>query len=141
MSFWTDEKVEELKRLAPDHSASQIAGILGAPTRNMVVGKLRRIRVALRPERPRGLARPRIPRLPALKWSPPPMPRQALPEVACEPVPETAVGIADLTPNACRYPLWGETEPAAEGKYCGGRAIKGAPYCGHHCRIAYQVRG
>ena len=22
--------------------------------------------------------------------------------------------------------------------FCGGRAVAGLPYCGHHCRIAYQ---
>lgn len=149
MTFWTDERVEELRRLAPNHTATEIARIMGAPSRNAIIGKLARIKVALNPDWPRGQARPKIPAVPRRAISlavasqasrvqiPTPQPCQPLPEPACEPIPKTAVTLADLTQDACRWPLWGEATPSNERRFCGGMAINGLPYCVHHARIAY----
>lgn len=51
MTFWTDERIAELRRLAPDHTASQIAAKLGAPSRNAVIGKINWLKLALNPDR------------------------------------------------------------------------------------------
>ena len=46
---WTDEKVNKLKDLwAKGHTASQIAAELGDTTRNAVIGKAHRLKLAAR---------------------------------------------------------------------------------------------
>ena len=44
---WTDEKVEKLKNLwGKDHTASQIAEIIGGVSRNAVIGKAHRLNLS-----------------------------------------------------------------------------------------------
>jgi len=155
---WTDERVELLKQhWTEGKSASQIAGLLGnGLTRNAVIGKVHRLRLAGRAKSP-GLASPR-PR-------PSAPPRVAAPRVASA-VPRITRGatalavmpeaLADLEPEAfesvvvpmslrvtiielkeamCRWPLG---DPAtAEFRYCGSPAPAG-PYCAYHGSLAYQ---
>ena len=48
MSFWTDDRIDELHRLAAaGMSATQIALAMGAPTRNVIIGKASQIGVSL----------------------------------------------------------------------------------------------
>lgn len=51
----------------------------------------------------------------------------------------TGVGVAllDLTPTCCRWPL-NSPKPGQEYLFCGAVRFAGKPYCGDHCRIAYQ---
>lgn len=66
MSWWTDDRVTELKKLWIDgHSANEIFRMIGAPSRNAVTGKLHRFgllgkdkRVRLPPARPARAAAP-----------------------------------------------------------------------------------
>ncbi len=47
---WTQDKEEKLKELwEKGHTASQIAEILGDTTRNAVIGKAHRLKLAARP--------------------------------------------------------------------------------------------
>jgi GcrA cell cycle regulator len=57
LSMWTEERVHELERLWVDHSASQIAEVLGV-TRNAVIGKLHRL----------GMGSDAAPREPGMPW-------------------------------------------------------------------------
>jgi GcrA cell cycle regulator len=46
------------------------------------------------------------------------------------------VTILELRDSMCRWPLGDPARP--EFGFCGQRAATGLPYCGAHCRIAYQ---
>jgi GcrA cell cycle regulator len=44
--------------------------------------------------------------------------------------------LLELTEETCRWPIG---DPATQDFYfCGGKTVTGVPYCGYHCRIAYQ---
>jgi GcrA cell cycle regulator len=149
---WTDERVELLKRLwSEGMSASRIAAELGGISRNAVIGKVHRLGLSGRAKSPSiSVPRPRKPRGAG------PLMRLgrgvvrgntalALHEGDLE--PETALvenvvplaqrcSILDLSDNKCHWPIG---DPGASDFYfCGGKSIEGLPYCGYHCRIAYQ---
>jgi GcrA cell cycle regulator len=151
---WTDERVEQLKKLWIDGlSASQIAGELGNVTRNAVIGKVHRLGLSGRAKsntsatpRPRKPAAPRAPvaasasrSAAAVALKPIPVP-QRLPEPL--PNPEVVipfserVTIMELRESMCRWPLGDPT--TAEFRFCGTKVRDGAPYCPYHCQIAYQ---
>ncbi len=158
---WTNERVELLKKLWSEGlSASQIAGELGGVTRNAVIGKVHRLGLSGRakttttsakPRRPRSnatTAAPLSPKKPspqpqtmganALKADIAPTPR-AVPEL--EPIAELVpiserASILTLTERTCKWPIG---DPATEDFYfCGRQSDPNAPYCAHHCKIAYQ---
>lgn len=157
---WTEERVELLKKLWNDGlSASQIAGELGAVTRNAVIGKVHRLGLSGR-AKTAGSSTPR-PRKPATRAPSAPMARtsfavrganalapQTTPEVEAVPavIPALSedvvipfaerVTIMELRENMCRWPMGDPT--TAEFRFCGAKATVGTPYCTHHCRIAYQ---
>lgn len=151
---WTDDRVELLAKLWSEGlSASQIAAILGGGvTRNAVIGKVHRLGlsgrakagapVAQRPAKPRVVAST----VPADVARPQPRPVEStLParDVAdmrwmSDPaIPETQlVGILDLRDSMCKWPIGDPAKP--DFGFCGAKAMSGLPYCGHHCRMAYQ---
>ena len=52
-------------------------------------------------------------------------------------IPETKlVTILELRDSMCKWPIGDPAKP--DFGFCGGRAMSGLPYCGHHCRMAYQ---
>jgi GcrA cell cycle regulator len=152
--MWTDAAIETLRRMALEgKSASTIAAVLGAPSRNAVIGKANRIGVKLtgnihcsapRPprsvtERPR---RPAIARVDAPSWK-----RAAVPAVQRERKPAWAfaqaqvgemlnIGLEDINESACRWPVGDPT--SEEFAYCGIQSAKGRSYCAGHCRMAYK---
>jgi GcrA cell cycle regulator len=157
-SGWTDERVERLKKLWGDGlSASQIAAELGGGvTRNAVIGKVHRLGLSGRGKANAGAQpRPRKPTrapshpltmtgarpaavVPRAAVAPPVDEVDAVPTIPDEilvPVSER-VTIMELRESMCRWPIGDPTTP--EFGFCGARAITGLPYCGHHCRIAYQ---
>ena len=52
-----------------------------------------------------------------------------------EPSPKF-VRTEDLTDRMCRWPFGHPGEP--EFRFCGHPRIKGRPYCGEHCSLAYR---
>lgn len=155
---WTDERVEQLKKMWLDGlSASQIAGELAnGITRNAVIGKVHRLGLSGRvksnvpvPARPRPKAedQERAPNLPISHGNlalsadvrpapaPAPAPRASGSDVVI-PICER-VSIMELRESMCRWPLGDPT--SADFRYCGAKMQVGlGPYCAHHARIAYQ---
>jgi GcrA cell cycle regulator len=54
-----------------------------------------------------------------------------------EPIRATRISIYELTKKTCRWPIGEPQSP--DFCYCGGQALEGLPYCGHHCRMAYPA--
>jgi len=145
---WTDERVEQLKKLWADGlSASQIAAELGGITRNAVIGKVHRLGLSGRAKSPSsGVPRARKPRSSGMMRVSRPSMRgnTALAyEYEIEPEPELIdipveqrKTLLQLTDKTCRWPVG---DPGGgEFYFCGGEAATDLPYCTHHSRIAYQ---
>ncbi|WP_112663819.1 GcrA family cell cycle regulator [Microvirga flavescens] len=159
---WTDERVEQLKKLWSDGlSASQIAAELGNVTRNAVIGKVHRLGLSGRtktakPATNGATARPRkTTRAPS---APTPIAAPVRSNVVIAPIatvvsasPEIELPVMDddvglptservtimeLRESMCRWPMGDPTKP--EFRFCGARSNPGVPYCTHHAQIAYQ---
>jgi GcrA cell cycle regulator len=149
---WTDERVEQLKKLWSDGlSASQIAGELGGITRNAVIGKVHRLGLSGRAKSAASAApRPRKARAPSLLRVARPSIRgntalahafdietEAVPELVENVIP---IGqrrtILELNENTCHWPIGDPGSP--DFFFCGGNTFEGLPYCAFHSRVAYQ---
>ena len=160
---WTDERVEQLRKLWLDgRSASQIAvELANGITRNAVIGKVHRLGLSGRVKnpgqvapRPRPAAKPQgqssshrpapsRPSMPmsrganALAYSP-----RAEVETILRPAEDVVipmserVTIMELKEAMCRWPLGDPS--TSEFRYCGTKAPIGTPDCTHHSRVAYQ---
>lgn len=144
---WTDDRVENLKKLWQDGlSASQIAKQLGGVTRNAVIGKVHRLGLsgraapskparpvfkAPRPQRP-AVAAPAAPR----RISEPAIQAEAMPTPVryVDEAPGSAT-VLTLGAHMCKWPIG---DPSSDGfTFCGRRQSEG-PYCVEHARVAYQ---
>lgn len=145
---WNDENVEQLKKLwAEGNSASQIAGQLGAITRNAVIGKVHRLglsgratksgaknrKIKLRPKLNRGGAGLR-----PMKSPQPLPPRPLAPPtddiariLALEP---TVFGIENFEPALKRHCGYIHGEPSDQAR-CGRQKLDGLPYCEDHTKL------
>jgi GcrA cell cycle regulator len=150
---WTDERVEQLKKLWSDGlSASQIAAELGSITRNAVIGKVHRLGLSGRAKSTSSAApRARKPRSPMMRIGSRVRGNTALAhayEVEADVTPglvENIIpigqrrNILELTEQTCRWPIG---DPgSSEFFFCGGNTINGLPYCAFHSRVAYQPAG
>lgn len=148
---WTGERVDILKKLWLDGlSASQIAGELGAVTRNAVIGKVHRLglggRTKVRAPSFRG-PRPPKDRMVRIRQRSPSRFRIGDHEMEAEALPvedvkpDTAISIDRLTDSTCRWPFG---DPGKEQvMYCGRVTFEDGgnkyPYCKAHCCKAYTV--
>lgn len=150
---WNDERVELLKKLWSEGlSASQIAGRLGAVSRNAVIGKVHRLGLSgrattsrMKSHRPRAraaaakrMARSRFatignPALRALYHEAEPFVPAA--EELVIPLAERK-SIQTLTECSCRWPI-GDPQ-LADFHFCGKTKVPGLPYCEFHARRAFQ---
>ena len=135
---WSIERTDELKALwAKGFSASHIASELGGLTRNAVLGKLHRMKVAARPK---GLPKPKQKRRRAAPRPKQPRPFDLLmaePELIELPFDQSpdAITIAGLGDETCRWPLG---QPAHDMLYCGSQRHAPFSYCTRHAQIAYK---
>lgn len=153
---WSDDRVELLSKLWGEGlSASQIAGVLGGGvTRNAVIGKVHRLGLSGRVKAGAGQAQ-RQPAKPRVQAATPVAVEGgarsgATPEETYRaPAPvdhrwsddaeipvSQRVSILELRDSMCRWPLGDPSKP--DFAFCGAKSVAGLPYCGHHCRIAYQ---
>ena len=159
MQTWTAERIEKLTRLwAEGASASQIATELGGVSRNAVIGKVHRLKLAQRKTKTATVRRPAAPRAasagasPAVtRLAPTPVARggaavapslEELPEIprpAADIVPIfPRLTLMELGPSTCRWPIGDPMSP--DFRFCGARTQDGATYCSHHACLAYQQR-
>ena len=154
MFDWNQESVNDLRRMcAEGRSGGEIAREFGI-TRNMIIGKAKRMGFALNPHSQagtyRGLRRgpgkrPPRPRKPD-KLAPP-GPGYVKPIAKPKPEPKPKPGPAplasdpctliELTATRCRFPLW-EHDGSGERLFCGGATLDKLPYCEHHARMVYE---
>lgn len=147
---WTDERVEELKKLWQDGlSASQIAKQLGGVTRNAVIGKVHRLGLSGRatPSRPaRRTVKPSRPRQTTASAAPagsvsrpsPAAPAPAAPapvEPAMLPSGDFAT-VLTLRDAMCKWPIGDPSQ--ASFRFCGRKTEGGDAYCSAHSDMAYQ---
>lgn len=119
---WTDEKIEDLKKLwAKGLSTAEIGRALGV-SKNAVVGKSHRLGLKPRPSPISG--KPAEP-APVAKAKPKPKAKES----------EKIGDIIDLGPQMCRWPFG---DPGDDDfHFCGRQVAPGKPYCAEHCSVAY----
>jgi GcrA cell cycle regulator len=140
---WTPEEIETLTRLwAAGHSAGQISRELSTRSRGAVTGRLMRMGQTRRKTKLGPLAAPKAPREPRQRARPyaPTVaggaPSDALAALLAPVAPRgERVGLFDLEPGDCRWPLGDPQEPGFG--YCAAGRVLGKPYCAGHMTLAY----
>lgn len=144
MTFqWTDESVATAKKLwAEGCSASVIAQQLGGVSRNAVMGKIHRLKLATRPQVETKVAversKPfiRTARLPKAKVDPVKVAavKKLVERTAALPAPKPLnFTLLELNHGDCRWPVSGE---GAGMLFCGHNVEVGKSYCECHARMS-----
>lgn len=153
---WTDERVEQLKKLWSEGlSASQIASRIGSVTRNAVIGKVHRLGLSGRATTTRMKShRPRTRMANVKRAQQQQKPRYAQvgnpavralymdAEVYVPPAEELVIPMAErksiqtLQECHCRWPIGDPQQP--DFHFCGKTKVLGLPYCEVHARRAFQ---
>jgi GcrA cell cycle regulator len=146
---WTDERISELTKLWNEGlSTAEIGKLLGI-SKNAVVGKAHRLRLAARPSPIRRMAvRPATPRVPraarstslptlpqAATMAAPAKPAAVTPAPQPAPRPRVEVPAMQLSNQRCMWPVGHPGD--GDFHFCGDRALVGKPYCVAHCAVAY----
>ncbi len=108
---WTDERVEELKRLWGEGLTTGEIGKALDVSKNAVVGKAHRL---------------------GLKGRPSPIKRGKAQRAKAEPKIRSVI---ELSAHTCRWPIGDPREPGFH--FCGKPAMSGKPYCAEHAAVAY----
>lgn len=143
---WTDERVEELKKLwSEGHSASQIAARMGGVTRNAVIGKVHRLGLSGRaaPAKPKSVAVEKKPVVAPVAEAPSaPAPERPAVRNVLRDLPSIGdvdagrLTMSNLGAGECKWPIG---DPAAEDfHFCGQATVGGKPYCAYHAQLAFQ---
>jgi GcrA cell cycle regulator len=160
-SFWNKERDIELRRLwvADEHSAEEIASLIGASSRNAVIGRVHRIGLPGKAGKARGKTKgaslgvhPRetAARVRNARKGKPFTIRHPMqsPNLSVEPTPippphefdVPRIATADLEPNHCRWPCVSDvTEVGPHAPiFCGKEKANGLVYCHAHAARAYN---
>jgi GcrA cell cycle regulator len=148
--FWTQERTDQMVQLYLDgNSATEIARIIGAPTRNMICGKIHRMKQRGAIDTAKRIYRPTI-SVPKIKlWKAPkaqaikprPISKQEVVAMVVnnEPRGLYAATLTRIKPNGCKYISdnlsSGDMDQAI---MCGDPKIEGSSYCAHHKKICYS---
>lgn len=157
--MWTDDRLAELLRLNSDGlSARQIADKMGGITRNAVIGKLRRMGVALKyatgprdGHKTESIAKLTAKRPPSENWrwsggglvTSVRRAKARAKIVFCStqsaaqfPPDMPRISLLDLKHNDCRFPLGDPGDP--NFGFCGQPRTGVLPYCEHHAKVCYS---
>jgi GcrA cell cycle regulator len=154
---WTDEAVEELKKMwDKGMTTGQIAKVLNV-TKNSIIGKVHRLCLTARPSPIKKTANPdaekKTPKAaktckkasqskqPAEK--PSKEPKKATIEEIAKPasvvIEETNIPLVKLDNHTCRWPIGDPRDE--EFCFCGKRIRTGQTYCEEHAAVAYVKAG
>jgi GcrA cell cycle regulator len=134
---WPAEQTEELRRLfAAKMSMGRIAITLGR-SRSAIAGKLRRLGWKRNGAVTEGIGkvsrRERRAPMPRPKGAPKFNVVPFRPREPDKPLPPLNIGVYDLTPAHCRWPVSGER---AGTLFCGNQRVTGSSYCAAHAAIS-----
>ena len=137
---WTSEREEKLKELwKKGHTASQIATLIGATTRNAVIGKAHRLNLEARASSKKIRSKTNTENNSAPESKKQKLGRKAkfkalLLDKNFE--PENPKQLEELNDETCRWPIG---HPYEEKFYfCGRKSIDKFPYCKLHVLYAFQ---
>ena len=159
---WTEQKIQMLKDMWGNHSASEIAEQIGGLTRNAVIGKAHRLKLSVQKSADTpgtglqratgGLGNMKSTRKRVMLR---PMPSVPAPTAAttirtiptAKDIFRSLEGIGGTTRSEgiavtkagerhCRWPVGDPRSP--DFRFCGCDAQEGLPYCVDHARVAYQ---
>ena len=140
---WTDERERKLKELwSKGHTANQIAAMLGNTTRNAVIGKAHRLKLAARAYSKNSQTKStkeqksqsQIPR--PEKLSRKARFKSLLLDKNFE--PENPKTLEELNDSTCRWPIGHPDEK--DFYFCGRSSEKGFSYCKLHVLYAFQPK-
>ena len=139
---WTSEREEKLKELwKKGHTASQIATLIGATTRNAVIGKAHRLNLEARAASKKIISKTNTENNSAPESKKQKLGRKAkfkalLLDKNFE--PENPKQLEELNDETCRWPIG---HPYEEKFYfCGRKSIDKFPYCKLHVLYAFQPK-
>tara|TARA_Y100000817_G_C16623102_1_gene440469 strand:+ start:185 stop:682 length:498 start_codon:yes stop_codon:yes gene_type:complete len=138
---WTAEKEQKLRELwAKGHTASQIAQILGDTTRNAVIGKAHRLKLAARATSKNNTIRKKSAEVVSNKQEKYPSRKSRFKSLLLDKnfEPENPMALEELNDKNCRWPIG---HPDEENFYfCGRTPIEGFSYCKLHVLYAFQPK-
>jgi len=112
---WTDEKIDQLKKLWLEGSTTAAIGKVLGMSKNAVVGKVHRLK---------------------LKGRPSPIDRTQKSAPVTKKAPRIYT-MADLSSQTCRWP---SGDPKHDDfQFCGKPPVPGKPYCPKHCDAGYAT--
>lgn len=151
--IWTDEAVEELKRMWDrGMTTGQIAKALNV-TKNSIIGKVHRLCLTARPSPIKKTDAEPKEKKPAKKEAPVKEKKKAtesrqakieVKEVEAKPAPKataetTNIPLVKLDNHTCRWPMGDPRDD--DFCFCGKRIRTGQTYCEEHAAIAYVKAG
>ena len=139
---WTHEREKKLRELwGEGHTANQIADMLGNTTRNAVIGKAHRLKLAARTHSKNSQAKSRERKNQNQITKPEKLSRKArfkslLLDKNFE--PENPKTLEELNDTTCRWPIGHPDEK--DFYFCGRSSVKGFSYCKLHVLYAFQPK-
>ena len=140
---WTDEREKKLKELwSKGHTANQIAAMLGNTTRNAVIGKAHRLKLAARAYSKNSQTKStKEQKSQSQITRPEKLSRKArfkslLLDKSFE--PENPKTLEELNDSTCRWPIGHPDEK--DFYFCGRSSEKGFSYCKLHVLYAFQPK-